>query len=90
MGTLGRAFYAVRFWIQAIDRLGSRLQGNYLFQEQLSRHRHLMNLFDKYPSVHKDAFVAPSASLLGDVHVGPASFIWYGCVLRARSNCSAA
>ncbi|GAU26233.1 hypothetical protein TSUD_224240 [Trifolium subterraneum] len=38
MGTLGRAFYAVGFWIretgQAIDRLGSRLQGNYFFQEQ--------------------------------------------------------
>lgn len=38
MGTLGKAFYAVGFWIretgQAIDRLGSRLQGNYYFQEQ--------------------------------------------------------
>ncbi|XP_047156264.1 gamma carbonic anhydrase 1, mitochondrial-like [Vigna umbellata] len=86
MGTLGQAFYAVGFWIretgQAIDRLGSHLQGNYLFQEQLSRHRPLMNLFDKYSSIHKDAFVARSASLLGDVHDGPASSIWYGCVLR--------
>lgn len=45
-----------------------------------------MNLFDKGPSVHKDAFVAPSASLLGDVHVGPASSIWYGCVLRGDVN----
>ena len=38
MGTLGRAIYTVGFWIretgQAIDRLGCRLQGNYLFQEQ--------------------------------------------------------
>jgi hypothetical protein len=42
MGTLGRAFYAVGFWIretgQAIDRLGSRLQGNYFFQEQRTFH----------------------------------------------------
>jgi len=42
MGTLGRAFYTVGFWIretgQAIDRLGSRLQGNYFFQEQRTFH----------------------------------------------------
>ncbi|KAK1326350.1 hypothetical protein QJS10_CPA01g01613 [Acorus calamus] len=41
-----------------------------------------MNLFDKVPSVAKDAFVAPSASLIGDVKVG--SPIWYGCVLRGK------
>ncbi|KAG0495356.1 hypothetical protein HPP92_000036 [Vanilla planifolia] len=90
MGTLGRAIYTVGFWIretgQAIDRLGSRLQGNYYFQEQLSRHRTLMNIFDKTPSVHKDAFVAPSASIIGDVEVGQGSSIWYGCVLRGDVN----
>ncbi|XP_051140348.1 gamma carbonic anhydrase 1, mitochondrial [Andrographis paniculata] len=90
MGTLGRAFYTVGFWIresgQALDRLGSRLQGNYLFQEQLSRHRTLMNVFDKVPEVAKEAFVAPSASLTGDVYVGRGSSIWYGCVLRGDAN----
>ncbi|URE07551.1 bacterial transferase hexapeptide domain containing protein [Musa troglodytarum] len=90
MGTLGRAIYAVGCWIretgQAIDRLGCRLQGNYLFQEQLSRHRTLMNIFDKVPNVHKDAFVAPSASVIGDVQVGQRSSIWYGCVLRGDVN----
>lgn len=38
MGTLGKAIYTVGFWVretgQALDRLGSRLQGNYFFQEQ--------------------------------------------------------
>ncbi|MQL78861.1 hypothetical protein Taro_011311 [Colocasia esculenta] len=86
MGTLGKAIYTVGFWIretgQAMDRLGCRLQGNYYFQEQLSRHRTLMNIFDKVPSVDKDAFLAPSASIIGDVEVGPRSSIWYGCVLR--------
>ncbi|RZC14768.1 putative sugar kinase slr0537 isoform B [Glycine soja] len=38
---------------------------------QLSRHLTLMNIFDKAPVVDKDAFVAPSASV-----------VWYGCVLR--------
>ncbi|KAI3461933.1 hypothetical protein Pfo_018596 [Paulownia fortunei] len=90
MGSLGRAIYTVGFWVretgQALDRLGSRLQGNYVFQEQLSRHRTLMNLFDKVPVVDKDAFVAPSASIIGDVHVGCSSSIWYGCVIRGDVN----
>ncbi|XP_019154728.1 PREDICTED: gamma carbonic anhydrase 1, mitochondrial-like [Ipomoea nil] len=90
MGSLGRAFYTVGFWIretgQALDRLGCRLQGNYYFHEQLSRHRVLMNLFDKVPSVHREAFVAPSASIIGDVQVGRHSSIWYGCVLRGDVN----
>ncbi|MFS8000073.1 hypothetical protein Hanom_Chr12g01174121 [Helianthus anomalus] len=38
MGTLGRAAYTVGFWIretgQAMDRLGSRLQGNNFFKQQ--------------------------------------------------------
>lgn len=90
MGTLGKAIYTVGFWIretgQAIDRLGCRLQGKYYFQEQLSRHRTLMNVYDKAPKVDKDAFVAPSASIIGNVNVGHASSIWYGCVLRGDVN----
>uniref|UniRef100_A0A0E0JH73 Uncharacterized protein n=1 Tax=Oryza punctata TaxID=4537 RepID=A0A0E0JH73_ORYPU len=90
MAGLGKAFYAVGFWIretgQALDRLGCRLQGNYHFHEQLSRHRTLMNIFDKTPHVHRDAFVAPSASLIGDVQVGQGASIWYGCVLRGDAN----
>lgn len=43
-----------------------------------------MNIFDKAPIVDKDAFVAPSASVIGDVQVGRGSSIWYGCVLRGK------
>ncbi|XVE69856.1 hypothetical protein DITRI_Ditri10aG0025100 [Diplodiscus trichospermus] len=45
-----------------------------------------MNIFDKAPVVDKDAFVAPSASVIGDVQVGRGSSIWYGCVLRGDVN----
>lgn len=41
MAGLGKAMYAVGFWIretgQALDRLGCRLQGNYFFHEQSKR-----------------------------------------------------
>lgn len=52
----------------------------------MSRHKTLFNLFDKKPVVAEDAFVAPSASLVGDVQVGPKSSIWYGCVLRGDAS----
>lgn len=55
-----------------------------LFLFPVSRHRTLMNVFDKAPIVDKDAFVAPSASIIGNVHLGPGSSIWYGCVLRGN------
>lgn len=41
-----------------------------------------MNVFDKAPIVDKDTFVAPSASVIGDVQLGAKSSIWYDCVLR--------
>ena len=45
-----------------------------------------MNVFDKAPAVDKDAFVAPSASIIGNVVVGRGSSIWYGCVLRGKMD----
>lgn len=36
----------------------------------------------KTPRVASDAFVAPGAHLIGDVEIGAASSIWFGCVLR--------
>lgn len=35
------------------------------------------------PTVHPDAFVAPTATLVGDVHVEAGASIWYNAVLRA-------
>lgn len=38
------------------------------------------------PKVAADAFVAETATLIGDVEVGAGASIWYGCVLRADLN----
>jgi len=35
------------------------------------------------PKIAYDAFIAPGATVLGDVTIGPKSSIWYQCVLRA-------
>jgi len=45
-----------------------------------------MPLFEfegKRPTVHPEAFVAPTATLIGDVTVEKGASVWYGAVLRA-------
>ncbi|MCW2784599.1 MAG: carbonic anhydrase [Marmoricola sp.] len=45
-----------------------------------------MNLFEfegKRPVVHPEAFVAATATLIGDVTIEKGASVWYGCVLRA-------
>jgi carbonic anhydrase/acetyltransferase-like protein (isoleucine patch superfamily) len=39
-------------------------------------------LGDRKPRVPDDAFVAPTATLIGDVELGGASSVWFGAVLR--------
>lgn len=40
----------------------------------------------KTPVIAPDAFVAPNATIIGDVVVGEGSSIWYGCILRGDYN----
>lgn len=39
-----------------------------------------------WPTVDPSAFVATTASIIGDVIIGPDSGIWFGCVLRGDVN----
>jgi carbonic anhydrase/acetyltransferase-like protein (isoleucine patch superfamily) len=45
-------------------------------KERLARH------LGRKPDVAKAAFVAPNATVIGNVTLGPLSSIWYGAVLR--------
>jgi len=38
------------------------------------------------PQIHESAFIAPSASIIGDVDIGEGANIWYGCTLRGDVN----
>jgi carbonic anhydrase/acetyltransferase-like protein (isoleucine patch superfamily) len=40
----------------------------------------------KRPRVHPDAYVAPTATIIGDVTVGPHASIWFGVVLRGDES----
>lgn len=38
------------------------------------------------PRIAEDAFVAPTATVVGDVHIGAESGIWFGVILRGDVN----
>lgn len=39
-----------------------------------------------YPRIADDAFISPSAVIIGDVEIGAKASIWYGCVVRGDVN----
>jgi len=39
-----------------------------------------------WPKIHPEAFIAETATVIGDVEIGPGASIWYGCVLRGDVN----
>jgi gamma-carbonic anhydrase len=49
-------------------------------QERLARH------LGRKPDLARAAFIAPNATVLGDVALGTMSSVWYGCVLRGDIN----
>jgi carbonic anhydrase/acetyltransferase-like protein (isoleucine patch superfamily) len=38
------------------------------------------------PQIAPDAWIAPTAVLIGDVHVGANASVWFNCVLRGDTN----
>ena len=38
------------------------------------------------PEIHQEAFVAPTAVVVGKVTLGPRASIWYGAIARADSE----
>jgi len=66
----------------ALDAAGLRALEKPLFKEPFARHRPVSALGDLAPSVSPDAFVAPSATVVGDVTLGPRAAVMYGAVVR--------
>ncbi len=38
------------------------------------------------PTISPKAFIAPNAAIIGDVHIGEDSGVWFGCVIRGDVN----
>ena len=46
----------------------------------------LSTFLEKNPSVSEEVYIAPSATVVGDVRIGRDSSIWYGAILRGDIN----
>ena len=77
---------ALRETGQALDRVGCSMQGSSAFRELISKHKTVRAVYDKTPVLPSLGFVAPSASVMGDVTIGERSSVWYGAVLRGDVN----
>lgn len=42
----------------------------------------ILNYLDKHPQIAKDAFIAPTATIIGDVTIASGANVWYGSVIR--------
>jgi len=71
---------------QALERMGMRAQDNWIFAEPFCRHRAVMNIYDQRPTLSPSVFVAPNASVIGNVEVKCQSSIWYGAVVRGDQS----
>lgn len=76
---------------KAIVSKGLRQAGNALREEAgvmeiISRHRPKMTFLGQAPFVTNDTFVAPTASVIGEVTNWDQSSVWYGAVVRADSS----
>ncbi|MBN1635075.1 MAG: gamma carbonic anhydrase family protein [Deltaproteobacteria bacterium] len=45
----------------------------------------IINFFGKRPRIGKNVFIAPNATVVGDVEIGDGSSIWYGTVVRGET-----
>jgi len=45
---------------------------------------HIFSFGDLTPSIHPDAFVAETATIIGNVTIEAGASVWYGCVLRSE------
>ena len=57
-----------------------------LFSENVSKHRSVLNLYDLKPQIQLNGFVAPNATVVGQVSIGMETQVWYGTVIRGDIN----
>eukprot|EP00884_Botryococcus_braunii_P011654 jgi/Botrbrau1/2048/Bobra.0047s0024.2 len=71
---------------QSVEFLGRTLQGSYAIVDKVSNHETLQTYKGEKPALGPGIFIAPNASVIGNVTIGQRSSIWYGAVLRGDVN----
>ena len=50
----------------------------------MNRHRNILSLYDKIPQISPSAYIAPNATVYGDVFVGQNSYFGFGSVAKGE------
>lgn len=77
---------ALRGLGKVFDGLGTAVQGSQGYKETLNKAQSLQAFGGKRPVLGSNVFVAPNASVVGDVQLGSGSSVWYGAVIRGDVN----
>ncbi|ETN10960.1 hypothetical protein F442_06954 [Phytophthora nicotianae P10297] len=77
---------AIRSLGQTIDRVGVSLEGKFTYTEHLNPSTRAVKNLGRSPKFEEGVFVAPNASVIGDVKVGKGSSIWYNATVRGDVN----
>lgn len=70
----------------ALDTLGAAFQGNLAPMERLMPPVSRLTFRGVAPTYPESCFVAPNATVMGNVTMGEGSSIWYGATLRGDVN----
>mmetsp|Transcript_19141 Transcript_19141/g.41571 ORF Transcript_19141/g.41571 Transcript_19141/m.41571 type:complete len:233 (-) Transcript_19141:282-980(-) len=71
---------------KGLREAGNAMRGEAGVLEIISRHRPKMTFLGQSPFVTNDTFIAPTASVIGEVTNWDQSSVWYGAVVRADSS----
>ncbi|KAF0685157.1 Aste57867_22928 [Aphanomyces stellatus] len=76
----------LRAFGQSLDKVGVSLEGALTYTERLVPSTRLVNNAGHKPVLAQTAFVAPNASVIGEVSIGQGSSVWYGATVRGDVN----
>jgi acetyltransferase-like isoleucine patch superfamily enzyme len=68
---------------QSLDKFGRNLEVNPYVETVLPSTR-VIGFKKSKPMLENVAFIAPSATVMGNVAIGQGSSVWYGAVVRGR------
>ena len=69
-----------------IDRKGAIYGNDIAHLEPFNRHRNVLGFYEQHPQIAGSAYVAPNATVAGDIFVGPNSYFGFGSVAIAMNN----
>lgn len=68
-----------------LDKAGQALEV-FPYVEHLAPSTKVLAHAGKSPAIHQSAFIAPTASVIGQVKIGKGSSVWYGATVRGDIN----